>query len=283
MTHNEALSHFNINQTNLLGEGGEAQVYALDETHIVRLYRQGATVEGAAERTALLAEIAAGATHLPFETPVVFEQGVFNDRVYTIEKRIAGTSLLNALTQADADTRRSLIEQYMDAAWQLGTLDIKRPFFGEIGRNDAIQTSTWQAYLIERAKRSLNASPLAHLDATRWAAALGESAEAPAFIHLDYFAGNVMADGDRLNAVIDFGYSSIMGDRRMNAMVAATHLVTPRITPIVTATDRAVAFAWLRERELFDYYERGIPWLAAYWTFAHDDAPLYEWCCSILK
>ena len=95
-----------------------------------------------------------------------------------IEKRIAGTSLLNALGQADENTRRSLIEQYMEAAWQLGTIDIKRPFFGEIGRNDAIQTSTWQAYLIERAKRSLNASPLANLDAAMFAAELGESAEA---------------------------------------------------------------------------------------------------------
>jgi aminoglycoside phosphotransferase (APT) family kinase protein len=114
------------------------------------------------------------------------------------------------------------------------------------------------------------------------AAAISALDAAPAFIHLDYFAGNVMFDQNQLSAVIDFGYSSIIGDRRMNALVAAAYLVTPRITPTVSADDQAIAFAWLRERDLFTYYERGLPWLAAYWTFASDDIELYAWCSSIL-
>ena len=114
------------------------------------------------------------------------------------------------------------------------------------------------------------------------AVAIGELCGPPAFVHLDYFAGDVIVDENQLTAVIDFGYSSIIGDRRMNALVAAAHLVTPRITPTITADDQAIAYAWLRERDLFKYFEHGLPWLAAYWTFASDDARLYEWCCSIL-
>jgi hypothetical protein len=72
------------------------------------------------------------------------------------------------------------------------------------------------------------------------------------------------------------------GEAQIYALVAAAHLVTPRITPTITADDQAIAFAWLRERDLFKYFEHGLPWLAAYWTFASDDAGLYEWCCSIL-
>ncbi len=281
--HNNRLTSFNPNHAQLLGEGGEAQVYALDDAHIVRLFRDGASAEDVTARTALLTEIADGAVHLPFETPVVLEQGEIFGRVYTIEKRILGTSLLTALSRATGDVRRGLVEQYMDAAWRVGEIQIERNYLGEIGRKDAIQTQSWQVYLTERANRSLASSPLNHLDGTPFANALGELAEPPAFIHLDYFAGNAMANGDRLNAVIDFGYSSIIGDRRMNALVAAAHLATPRITPTVTAEDRAIAFAWLRERNLFNYYERGLPWLAAYWTFASDDAELYNWCCSILQ
>lgn len=280
--HDDLLAAFHSDRADLLGEGGEAQVYALDETHVVRLFRAGAAADAVAGRTRLLAEIAAGAGHLPFETPVVLGQGTFFGRNYTIEKRIPGISLLAALATAEGATRRSLIEQYMDAAWQLGTIEITRPFVGEICHRDAIQTSSWPAYLAERAKCSLAASPLAHIDADALADSVDTLRGTPAFVHLDYFAGNVMVHDNQLAAVIDFGYSSIVGDRRMNALVAAAHLVTPRITPTISADDRAVAYAWLREHDLFSYYERGVPWLAAYWTFASDDAALYDWCCSIL-
>ena len=207
---------------------------------------------------------------------------LFGGRIYTIEKRIPGTSLLTALSTTAGSARRSLIEQYMETAWQLGRLNITRPFVGEFGRNDAIQTTTWQAFLSGRARRSLVDSRFAHIDPDTVAAPVGELSGTPAFVHLDYFAGNVMVDKGRLTAVIDFGYASIIGDRRMNTLVATAHLVTPRITPTVTADDQAVAFAWLRERDLFTYYERGLRWLAAYWTFASDDAGLYAWCRSIL-
>ena len=212
----------------------------------------------------------------------MLEQGALFGRIYTIEKRIPGTSLLAALATAQGATRRSLIEQYMDAAWQLGSINITRPFMGEIGRSDAIQTNNWHDYLAKRAKLSLAASPFANIDADALAAAIDELRGTPAFVHLDYFAGNVMVNDNQLTAVIDFGYSSILGDRRMNAMVAAAYLVTPRITPTITAADQAIAYAWLREHDLFSYYERGVPWLAAYWAFASDDQALYEWCCSIL-
>jgi len=229
----------------------------------------------------LLAEIGHGAADLPFQTPIVLQQGTFCGQIYTVEKRIAGTSLLTALRVTEGSARRSLIEQYMETAWQLGSLNITRPYVGEIGRNDAIQTATWQAYLARRAKRSLATSRFAHINSDAVAAPVGELSGTPAFVHLDYYAGNVMVEEDRLTAVIDFGYSSIIGDRRMNTLVAAAYLVTPHITPPVRADDQEVAFAWLRERDLFTYYERGLRWLAAYWTFASDDAGLYAWCHSL--
>jgi hypothetical protein len=281
-THSNRLASFNPGQAELLGEGGEAQIYALDEGHVVRLFRNGARAEDVSARTELLADIAAAATHLPFETPLVLEQGEYLGRLYTIEKRIPGTSLLKALAVTQGNSRRNLIEQYMEAAWHIGNLNITRTFIGELCRKDAIQTTTWQAFLVERARRNLAASPLAHIDAGVVAAPVGELSGTPAFVHLDYFAGNVMVNEGQLTAVVDFGYSSIMGDRRMNALAAAAHLVTPRITPTVTANDQAIAFAWLRERDLLNYYESGVRWLAAYWAFASDDAELYAWCTSIL-
>ncbi len=276
------LASFNPVEAELLGEGGEAQVYALDMAHVIRLFREGASAQAVAERTNLMAEIASGAKHLPFETPEVVEQGVLFGRIFTVEKRIPGTSLLTALATAQESIRRSLIEQYLQTAWQLGDIQIRQPFFGEFGRADAVQTNTWAAYLAERARRSLAASPFAAIDVEALTSALATLDDAPAFVHLDYFAGNVMVDGARLTAVIDFGYSSIVGDRRMNAVAAAAYLMTPHITPTAVKADHAIAMTWLQERELLTYFEPGSRWLAAYWAFAHDDVALYAWCKSIL-
>ena len=248
----------------------------------MRLFRRGATAEGVSTRTALLNEIAAASQHLPFETPIVFAEGTAQDRIYTIEKRIAGTALLTALAESDRHTRNGLIEQYMETAWLLSTIDIQRPYFGELCRDDAVQTPTLQDYLSKRAKRSLRGSSFANIDTGELAAMVGEPIDEPAFVHLDYFAGNVMAAGGRISAVIDFGYSSIIGDRRMNPVIAAAYLTTAHITPIVTQADRNIAFDWLKKRDLLDYYERIEKWLAAYWLFASDDVELYNWCCSIL-
>ena len=267
----------------MLGGGGEAEVFGLDADRIVRLFRPGAALADVERRTMLLAEIAAGASDLPFATPEVLDAGETLGRHYTLEKRIPGTSLLQGLETARGAQRRRLIEQYMEIGWQIGQIEVTRPFFGEISHADPIQATAWEAYLAERARRSLATSPLAALNPFELPSVLLEGEFEPGVVHLDYFPGNVMADRDEITGVIDFGYATIIGDRRLNGLVAAAHLVTPRITPTVTAEDRKIAFDWLHERSLFDYYTQGLPWLAAYWTFAWDDAPLFEWCRSILE
>lgn len=267
----------------LLGSGGEADVYSLDDASVVRLYRDASpeTVSGARHRKDLCDEIARGVGTLAFATPIVLEQGEFRGRCFQIEERLHGTSLLSALDSLDTESRERVITAYMDTAWSVAEIDLGRPYFGEIGRTDAIQTTSWQQYLCERATNSLASSPLSHIDAVSVAEPLGEP-ESVSLVHIDYFPGNVMTNGQSITAVIDWGYSTIIGDRRMNAMVAAAHLMTPRITPNVTDGDRDVAMRWLADHKLVDYFEQSVPWLAAYWAFAHDDADLLAWSRSIL-
>ena len=281
------LDAFKVTEADLLGEGGEAQVYALDDARVVRIYGEGGTLADEAARTDLLAEIRDAAQHLPFETPQVLEVGEKFGRIYAIEKRLPGTSLLQALKNSSGSVRTGLITQYMDAAWQLGTLNIESTQYGEINHKNGLKTTTLQAYLAGRARHNLTIADHTDIDidTDALAASMGEPPDGPAFVHLDYFAGNVMADGDRISAVIDFGYSSIIGDRRMNAVAAAVHLMSPRITPTVIEDDRNTAMAWLRERDLLGYYEHGEPWMACYWAFVPeaDDPAAYHWCRSILE
>lgn len=281
------LTDFDPTQFQLLGSGGEAHVYALDDERVLRVYGNGTSLAAAQSRARLLDEIAHGAQRLPFATPIVLSCGELTvaegeKRVYAVEKRIAGTSLLDALRTVAGEPRRRLIEQYMDAAWALGEVVVRRPYFGELDHWDPLSAETFTHYLAERARRSVTGTAFEHLDTQALSTELGEPMTEPTFVHLDYFAGNVMADAGRITAVIDFGYSSIIGDRRMNVVAAAAHLMSARITPVVTEADRAVARDWLQARGLTDYYAAGERWMAAYWLFVRDDPTVVAWAHEIL-
>ncbi len=271
--------------TELLGSGGEAEVYALGEDLVVRLYPDASesTADSATLRATLAEEIARAAHGVDFQTPVVVGQGEHLGRLYQIERRLTGESLITALGTSSGADRRTLITDYLETAWAVGDIVVSRDALGEIGRRDAITSPSWHEYLIARATNSLATSPIEHIDAADLVTPIDDLRGPPVLIHLDYFPGNVMATDGKVSAVIDFGYSTIIGDQRMSAVAAVAHLVSPRITPTVTADDVSIAHRWLTERGLADYYETCLPWLAAYWTFAWEDEPLLAWCRSILE
>lgn len=279
----DVLEQLGTSRDQLLGEGGEAQVFALGESQVLRLHQPSESADDALSRKLLLDEIAARASHLWFATPAVIEVGALLGHTYSIEERIDGVPLIDALLTADEATRARLVARYMDAAWATGEISVVRSSFGEAAGSNPIRRSTFCEYLAERARRSLADTPLEHIDEQALADALGEPVDAPALVHLDFFAGNVMADGDQITGVIDFGYSTIIGDRRLTPVAAAVHLVSPRITPVATDTDRALAMNWIAEHELGDYYAAGERWMAAYWMFASDDDPvILPWSKSVL-
>lgn len=267
----------------LLGSGGEADVYALSDEHVVRLYRDTSpgTMDAASLRRVHLEEIASASSHLRFAVPVVLDQGTHLGRVFQIERRLRGSSMLDVLSQSEGEAREKLLVSYLETAWEVGEIAIERSFLGEIGRTDAIQTPSWQDYLSERARRSLAVSPFEHIDPAAVSLPMGE-VETVGVVHLDYFPGNVMSNGELVTAVLDWGYSTIIGDRRMNVVAAAAHLMTPRITPTVKRTDAALVMDWLNDHGLTDYFDCGIQWLAAFWTFAHNDPDALAWCRSVL-
>ncbi len=103
------------------------------------------------------------------------------------------------------------------------------------------------------------------------------------FVHLDAFAGNVLAVGPDITAVIDIGVTAIAGDRRLDPLSAAVYLAAPQITPEATRYDIEVATRWLRAAGLEQWLPAARDWLAAYWSFALSDRKLYEWCRGVLN
>ena len=266
-----------------LGRGGEATTYALDNDRVLRVLHPGGTTERIHRSRALLGDLNASA--VPFRLPEILEVGEVDRRAYSIEPRLPGRSVAEVLKTIDGPERDHLIESYLEAARVLGDLRSEPwNFYGELATAKPIRAETWQEFLTRRAANSLAVAgyPLDQIAAEPLAAELPEPAR-PEFVHLDAFPGNMLSDGTRITAVLDFGSTCVAGDRRFDPLSAAVYL-DPRHTnlPNACARDEDVARSWLRSVGLLDMLEPCRRWLGGYWAFAVDDAPVQEWCRSVL-
>lgn len=276
------LDRFGVKPSDLLGHGGEAWVYALGDQRVLRVLHGSGSCDHVSERQALVDELRRGAA-ATFELPQVLECGSVAGRSYAIERRLPGVSVGDALGRLARPERRILVERHLDAAHALGDLHLDdRPWFGELMGTAPVRTSTWRAYLVAKVTKSLSQAPgFEHLDPAGLAADLPDLAEA-SFVHLDAFAGNMLSIGPEITAVIDFGATSIRGDRRIDPLSAAVYLCAPPITPHADDDDRRVALAWLANAGLAEYFEPTRRWIAGFWAWATDDRKLHEWCRTVL-
>ncbi len=91
----------------------------------------------------------------------------------------------------------------------------------------------------------------------------------------------MLAVGDRISALLDFGPMTIGGPPDLDALVAVAYLA-PEITPTARAEDRRAARAWAEEAGLAGALAPAERWIAAYWAGAPDDQRLRRWCERIL-
>jgi hypothetical protein len=273
------LARFDVEPGDLLGHGGEAWVYALDEDRVLRVLNEGATID-----TILASAALAGALRRSrprFELPELIDAGEMDGRCYAIERRLRGRSVLEELVQVE--DRGALIEAYLECSAQLGDLALDEPnWWGEVLARPPLRSETWSGYLALKADQSLRAAgpDFAKLDGVSLASEL-PAANARSFVHLDAFPGNMLAVGTDITAVIDLGPTVVAGDRRLDPVASAVYL-TEEITPTAEDRDREIAQSWLRAAGLEDMFVAVQRWLAAYWSFAVDDLRLHAWCRRIL-
>jgi aminoglycoside phosphotransferase (APT) family kinase protein len=273
---------FGVTADDLLGHGGEAWVYALGDDRILRIPHPGGSAEDVGRRRTLVDELRRARP--PFALPEVLEVGEAAGRVFAIERRLPGRSLLDTLRSCTGATRARLIERHLETAAALGDLYLAPGrHYGDLVLDRAITTSTWRGYLTERAAANLarSTSAFRSIDPGALTAGFPEPA-APTFVHLDAFAGNMLTDGVRITAVIDVGATSVAGDRRFDPVSAAVYLASTEITPMAVAADIEVALRWLRAAGLDEWFEPVRRWLAAFWSCAVDDPTLHRWCRRVL-
>jgi aminoglycoside phosphotransferase (APT) family kinase protein len=227
------LHHFGILSTALLGKGSESQVYALDPTRVLRIYPPGASFAAIQARHGFYTQLAA--RQPPFVIPTVLDHGVADEHPYTIEQRMHGHDFARILPQLTGRDRARALRSYLDLAAQIGMIQFPDAPFGELILPGTLQRDTWPGFLWDRVQQTLQRSrsdvehDLPQLDQllsefhTRLLPML--TLQAKSLVHGDYFPGNVFID-DTLTvyAVGDFGYSTVVGDPRMDIAGAIVFL-----------------------------------------------------------
>lgn len=279
------LAHFGTDESSLLGRGGEARVFAIDDDRVLRLPHPGVDDAALDERRRLLDEIAALGP--PVATPEVLDHCDVDGRTVVIERRLPGRDAMQVLDERGTD-REALVRHQLEVARRIAELPCPSGRFGELWGDRAITRSSFAAWASARLAASLRIAgeAFAHVDPARLTDELVDALaqpepDRPRLVHLDAFLGNMLADGDRITALLDFGPMSIGGPPDLDALVATAYL-TPEITLTATRQDRAVARSWARDAGLLDALDPAERWLAAYWTGAPDDHRLRRWCTRIL-
>lgn len=231
---------------------------------------------------------------LPWPLPKLLDHGTVDGVDYVVETRLPGRSLDVVLQGLTDERRQRALETYAEGALRVRQARVKRPWFGELYHDPPVSRSRWPDYLVERARLQIAKAGDAFAAEVPSLDRVVERFEAdvravdgvePGLVHGDYFPGNVLVGEDlAVTGVIDFGWSTIVGDPRLDAVCASAFLEVDR--PWCTPHDAAFVRAHLIEREpslegVFELYRM---FCALHFSFViHYGIPLYHWCARTLR
>jgi aminoglycoside phosphotransferase (APT) family kinase protein len=284
------LARFGIDRSRRIGHGGEATVYALDDARVLRLYH--ASPHGIAQLAAFYDELAG--QDPGFALPRIIEHGEIDGVPYTVDRRISGRSLMDALPALRGGERRRALDGYFEVACRVRELRTGRVPYGEILREDAVRAVSWPAYLHARMGRCLADSAgwlpadVSALDRAVERLRIGIDAlaeTAPLLVHGDVFPGNVMVGDDlRVTGLVDFGRLTCVGDPMMDV---ASSIVFLEVARGFHEDDVPYLTQLARERfgkSIFATIALYRAWYAVRFSpHRDDDTNLYAWCVRSLS
>jgi putative membrane protein len=118
----ELLSAFGTGRDQLLGSGGESEVFALDHDRVLRLYRsRHEAPRHTASQLRALYESWRG-IDIGIELPLIIDMGESSGRFYTVDRRFSGRNFSGWLQYADRTQRRPALISFLDATERLQRL-----------------------------------------------------------------------------------------------------------------------------------------------------------------
>lgn len=280
-----------------VGSGAEGTVVALDQTTVAKLWhgRSVADLEQLQRFTAAVARLG-----LPFGTPEVIDTFTGDDQLVTVERRLTGRPLRSRqddpppVTEADGMILGEVLAGFAAArvraedSTDLAVLpvlpgqpafDPDRPFRRSLA--DLVERRlAGSAALLRRTiddvddlVRSLTARLRAGDD------------EPPArLMHGDLVPGNVLVEGGRPSAVLDFGFFTTLGDPAFEAAITASifDMYGPHARASEDVLSRTFSSRFDHDPELYDCYRAAYA-VATSTCFTEDGSDgHFAWCARML-
>lgn len=273
-----------------LGSGRDSDVFAIQDDHVLRLYRRSTDQRHLARLADFYARL--DRSGAPFAVPEIHQFGERDGVAYAIETRVSGIDLANALSRMEGEARAQAIRSYVEAAAAVRVLKHPQAQFGEVIAVSPLRRETWPEFAVARAAHSLDEHR--HLlvglierpdrAISTLAAKLASRAPAlPSLVHGDYHLENVMVSADgRVCGVIDFGGLTLIGDADLDLAGAVLNLTG---MAGVTAEDKAVALERAGGRGLT---RQALDLYRLYYAFRLLGAPrdndgLFRWCVRTIS
>ncbi|WP_203567522.1 phosphotransferase family protein [Aestuariimicrobium ganziense] len=277
------LARFGIGPDALLGAGGESRVFALDDQRVVRIFggRPNLDVVGHLESLA--------GVDIGVALPEVLEHGELAGQHYTVDRRMRGVSLASWLAEGQSDeVRQQVLLDYLDVAARLRQLPIGDGGFRSLFIADRVPPGVTLVELLRvQAEVGLQwngllraAMPDLDQRFDDLLAALSSRDVEPAFVHADYFAGNVMVDDGRVSGVLDISVHALAADPVMDEVAAVCfleHVHYPQAGADTVWLEEQLLARLGDEAWLVDAYRR---WYALYYSM---DEALLDWSVRVLS
>jgi putative membrane protein len=292
------LTAFGTGRDQLLGSGGESEVFAIDHDRVLRLYRsRHEAPQGTSAQLRTLYDSWRD-IDIGIELPLIIDGGEREGCSYTVDRRFSGRSFSSWLQHADVAQRRPALVSFLDATEQLQRLPSPVPGFARlIGEGAPQQFGTLSELLATMLQGPLQTSRtrLEH-DVpgivevwNRLHGDLAERSTTPALVHGDVCPPNAYVSQGPLGPVVtgigDFSPHTINADPLLDLAGA---LIFLELEPYADADADA---GWLEAvaverhgREIarwIDVYRR---YYGFYFSNAYAFDPiLYAWCLRQLS
>lgn len=287
------LTAFRVDRNARVGSGGESEVFALDGSRVLRIYRaKHEAPEPTISQLRALYGSWAG-VDVGIEVPQILDAGVRDGRAYTIDRRFSGRPFSGWLATAEPAERRAALLTFLDATARVWSLPSPVGGFARLVGPDAPVKFGSMAELAQqmlagptRRSREHLTRDLPQVGAVwhRLMADLAARTVEPVLVHGDICPPNAYVsmgpDGPVVTGVGDFSPHTVHGDPMLDVTGAVAFL---ELEPYPDAGDDA---AWLESAAVERFGPDTAHWIDVYRRFygfyfsdAGDfDPALYGWC-----
>ncbi|WNB90966.1 aminoglycoside phosphotransferase family protein [Bacillus sp. NEB1478] len=214
---------YQISQSDFLGAGMEAEVYACDSDKVLKLYNHLSDVHKQKVLKSFYQSIERNG--LSYELPNIYEINEEKGSLITFEKRIKGTPLQSQLPQMNSAKLEEIMSIYLNANIEMKSITLKKDLegyclFDHFGIPQS-KINNWFDLLKEMVvKKQIGLESHFNKDVVNYEGKLksilqilsaGYKGEY-SIIHGDFYPGNLLMDKDRVSGLIDFGIMTMYGD-----------------------------------------------------------------------